>query len=104
MEKRRPTDTPAYHQYALVSGAQADQTILAEAGGVARVHITAAGAASSYVEVYDGTVAAGTRIAYLAGTAVGATVEVHVWCLAAIHVKSVDSGGNLRAIVSGDFQ
>ena len=100
----KPTQRASYDDYAIVSGAQADQTVLSGAGGVACVTILVAGAASSYVEVYDGTVAAGTRIGRVDGTVAGNYDAPDAWCKSSVHVKAVDSGGNMVARVTGYFR
>jgi hypothetical protein len=88
---------PAYNKTA-ISGASADTAVKAGAGVVRGVMVNAAGAASSTISVYDGSVA-GTAFAVIDGTQVGRFFEFDANCATSIHVKTVDSGGTLRLTV-----
>jgi len=83
----------------VVSGAQADQTIKAGKGKWLGLRVWAVGAASSKIEVYNGTVAAGTKIDDIDGTAAG--YHERNWHFSvSLHVKTTDSGGAMRVTVA----
>ena len=87
--------------YAVIAGASADTTIKSTPGTIRRIKVWAVGAASSKVEVYDGTVAAGTKIDDILGTAVNpGDSALDVYCKTSIHVKTTDSGGAMRVTIT----
>jgi len=91
------------YPYAIVSGAQADQTIKGSPGTVRRVKVWAIGDATSKVEVYDGTVAAGTKIDDIVGTAVNpADPPLDVYCKSSIHVKTTNPNTAMRVTITFD--
>ena len=97
MNQPRADILPCYNK-TLISGASADTTIKAGPGILARVLIHTVGAGSSTVSLYDGAVS-GTAFAVLDGTTL-ADRPLDVWCRSSIHVKTVDSGGAMRVLVT----
>jgi hypothetical protein len=91
-----------------ISSDTADTEIHDRPGGVRRIIVTAAGAASSEIKVYDGTVAAGKCVGQATGVADAAgqlaNVEINAWCKTSIHVYSADSGSALRYVIVGHFR
>ena len=89
-------------KYVVISGASADTTVKATGGTLAKVHIWAVGAASSKIELYDGTAAAGTKIGEILGTAVTrpGDCDFQFYCATSIHAKTTDSGGAMRITVT----
>jgi hypothetical protein len=78
----------------LISGAVADTP----AGfTVHRIVLTVVGAGSSTISLYNGAVS-GTAFLVIPGTTVG-NFEINAFCAAGAHIKTVDSGGAMRATV-----
>ena len=97
--RRKPcTDTDDACNWAIITGASADTTIKARPGRLRRVRVWTVGAASSKIELYDGTVAAGTKLDELVLTAV-VTLDIGVYCASSIHAKTTDSGGTAKVRV-----
>ena len=96
--KQRITQSDRHFDYLIVSGASADTTIKSRPGHLQRVRIWAVGGASSKIEVYDGTVAAGTKLTEIPMTAFGVQ-NMSIWCNTSIHVKTTDSAGTARVRV-----
>jgi hypothetical protein len=84
--------------YATISGAQADKTIFDGDCVLHHIEVMDVGGASSLIEVYDGTVSAGTRISRVDGTST--TPRLYRGrCVDGLHDKVTNADGALRAIV-----
>ena len=98
--KRRmsSTQTDDACEWTVITGASADTTIKAREGRLRRVRVWTVGAASSKIELFDGTAAAGTKLDELVLTAI-ATLDIGVYCASSIHAKTTDSGGTAKVRV-----
>jgi hypothetical protein len=98
-QRTRSSNTDDACDWIIISGASADTTVKGRPGRLRRVRVWAAGAASSKIELYDGTVAAGTKIDDIPLTSADVTRDLGVYCATSIHAKTTDSGGTARVRV-----
>ncbi len=94
---RRDAPVDVYNK-TRVSGASADTAIKTTPGMIYGILVGTAGAASSLISLYDGAVS-GTAYAEIDGTVVKFHGPLKVNHAASIHIKTVDSGGNLEVTV-----
>jgi len=99
-KKLYPVDFPKFISLR-VAGATADTEVKASPGVLARVAVTTAGAASSTVKLFDGTVAAGTQIGGdIDGTKVMAEYTYFCYFDSSLHIETVDSGAGLEVTIT----
>ena len=82
-----------------LAAATPDSAIKAAEGVVHSVVIGAPGSAGSVLRVFDGSVAAGTKIAEFDATKVGSYL-LDARCASGIHVELVDSASTIRATIN----
>lgn len=107
--KTKPLSRQSFDDYANIgaadSGGKTDLTLGPEPCGFGRAVVLVAGAASSGLVLYDGTVATGTIIAMLDCTAINNETKVaNVWCKKSLHGIFVDSGTTARVLVTYDVR
>ena len=100
----RPSDKAGLEEYRDIEGPVADSVVLAHAGGLAQVEVITAGAADSYIRVYDGPVGSGELVSHVSGAAIGNRDDARIWLPFGIHVKIVDDDSTLVARISGCFR
>ena len=97
--KQSYLDTERHYNTKVIGATGASGTVIKPSGGkFGGIDILGVGAVSSTVEVYDGTVATGTKIFKRVGTAVGFHPRKDE-CLTSIRVVTVDSGGTMEIAV-----